>query len=210
MGRFKNFYTTCNRAGARAFNFDNRNVRIIGQRQPQSQSQQLTLTTTPTPITGLVLCQDCVDTTQIDLHHSNAFVLSCMDFRLRDNITCNLTHMGYKNNYDEFILAGSSLGYNGLLDYNWQSCADAHIELSHKLHEIDEIILIDHMSCGAYKAKYGNITHIEEYQYHIVNLNSAAKTIQEKYPSFTIKKFIISIDGGLMIDIDSYKGIFPF
>ena len=66
------------------------------------------------------------------------------------------------------------------------------------------------MSCGAYKAKYGNITHIEEYQYHIVNLNSAAKTIQEKYPSFTIKKFIISIDGGLMIDIDSYKGIFPF
>jgi hypothetical protein len=208
MGRFKNYYTTCNRAGVRTFNFDNRNVRIIRQTQPQSQS--FTSSTTPTPTPGLILCQQCVDFTEIDLDRSAAIVLSCMDFRLRDNLACNLTHMGYKNNYDEFILAGASLGYNGLLDYNWRPYADAHIELSRELHEITEIILVDHMRCGAYKAKYGNITAIEEYEYHRVNLESAAKTIQEKYPSFTIKKFILSIDGGTIVDVDAYTGGFPF
>jgi hypothetical protein len=209
MGKFKNFYTTCNRAGARVYNFDNRNPRIIGQRQPQQQT--LISSTAPTqPIPGLILCQQCVDFTEIDLHRSTAIVLSCMDFRLRDNLACNLTHMGYKNNYDEFILAGASLGYNGLLDYNWQPCADAHIELSRELHEITEIILVDHMRCGAYKAKYGSITAIEEYEHHCDNLKSAAQTIQQKYPSFTVKKFILSIDGGSIVDVDAYAGGFPF
>ena len=208
MGRFKNFYTTCNRAGARVYNFDNRNPRIIGQRQPQ---QTLISTPAPTPpIPGLILCQQCLDFSEIDLHRSAAIVLSCMDFRLRDNLDCNLTHMGYKNNYDEFILAGASLGYNGLLDYNWQTCANAHIELSRELHEITEIILVDHMRCGAYKAKYGNITAIEEYEYHRDNLKSAAQTIKQKYPSFTVKKFILSIDGGSIVDVDAYAGGFPF
>ncbi len=118
--------------------------------------------------------------------------------------------MGYKNNYDEFILAGASLGYNGLLDYNWQTCADAHIELSRELHEITEIILVDHMRCGAYKAKYGSISAIEEYEYHRDNLKSAAQTIKQKYPSFTVKKFILSIDGGSIVDVDAYAGGFPF
>ena len=210
MGRFKNYYTTCNRAGARVYNFDNRNPRIIRQIQPQPQQQPLTSSTDPTPIPGLILCQQCVDFTEIDSHRSTAIVLSCMDFRLRDNLACNLTHLGYKNNYDEFILAGASLGYNGLLDYNWQTFADAHIELSRELHEITEIILVDHMRCGAYKAKYGSISAIEEYEYHRANLKSAAQTIQQKYPSFVVKKFILSIDGGSMVDVDAYTGVFPF
>ena len=66
------------------------------------------------------------------------------------------------------------------------------------------------MRCGAYKAKYGSISAIEEYEYHCGNLESAAQTIQEKYPSFVVKKFILSIDGGSMVDVDAYTGGFPF
>jgi len=37
-------------------------------------------------------------------------VLSCMDFRLLDDTTVFMNARGYNNNYDQFILAGASLG----------------------------------------------------------------------------------------------------
>jgi len=63
-------------------------------------------------------CGPCGDSSQPDLHTAKALVLCCMDFRLRDNTTCQLNLKGYKNQYDEVIAAGASLGYNGLADYS--------------------------------------------------------------------------------------------
>ena len=39
-------------------------------------------------------------------------LLSCMDFRLLDDIVVFMNALGYHNNYDQYILAGSSLGAN--------------------------------------------------------------------------------------------------
>lgn len=166
----------------------------------------------PAPIPGLYICNECKDTSQVNLHKAKSISICCMDFRLRDNINCNLINLGYKNKYDEFILAGASLGYIGFNGYNWRDVADDHIDLAHNLHDIEEVILIDHMKCGAYHAAYPDITlgGADEYNLHIENLNQAASIIQEKYPSYQISKYIISIDGGIVVDIDKYTGGFPF
>jgi hypothetical protein len=98
-----------------------------------------------------------------------AIVFNCIDFRLRENITCNLNCRGYYNNYDEIIGAGVSLGYNGLLvslGYNglntsssgWSDYVDTHIKLARDLHRIFEIIICEHSQCGAYAERYGNST----------------------------------------------------
>ena len=100
---------------------------------------------------------------------AKAIVFNCIDFRLRENITCNLNCRGYYNNYDEIIGAGVSLGYNGLLTslgYNglftstsgWSDYVDTHIKLAHGLHKIFEIIICEHSQCGAYAERYGNST----------------------------------------------------
>jgi hypothetical protein len=39
-------------------------------------------------------------------------VLACMDFRLIDDEVYYFNKVGYTNNYDKFILAGASVGYN--------------------------------------------------------------------------------------------------
>ena len=84
-------------------------------------------------------------------------VFTCMDFRLRNNTTCNLSCKGYYNNYDEVIAAGASLGYNGLLDFTgWNTYVDTHITLGHMLHNIKEILIVEHAQCGAYAAQYGS------------------------------------------------------
>lgn len=197
-----------NRFSAWIYNFNRNNPPIVNSNNN---------TTTP----GL-LCGPCGSNTQSDLNTAKAFSLTCMDFRLRDNITCNLNYLGYKNNHDEVVLAGASLGYNGIEGYaHWIQTVDDHIYLARDLHDIYTIIIVDHMYCGAYGLVYPELTlgGEEEYNKHIENLNAAAATIQAKYgpggskfeiPNLTIKKYIISIDGKCLVDIDTYTGPFPF
>jgi hypothetical protein len=42
---------------------------------------------------------------------AKCFVMNCMDFRLIDDSTYFMDSLGYNNNYDSFVLAGSSLGF---------------------------------------------------------------------------------------------------
>ena len=48
---------------------------------------------------GRTRCGPCCDPSQAEDHDAKAFVLCCMDFRLRDNQVCQLNRKGYKNNY---------------------------------------------------------------------------------------------------------------
>jgi hypothetical protein len=155
------------------------------------------------PIQQQQYCGLCCDNSQTNLHQAKALVLNCMDFRLRDNISCHLNLLGYKNKYDEAILAGSSLGYNGFLAYsNWQQYLNDHIQLSYDLHDINEIIIIDHMKCGAYNAQYVLSTDSEEWDLHISNLKTAANTIHNTFnsiiPNLKIKCYIITINASDM------------
>lgn len=177
----------------------------------------------PPPADGII-CGPCGDSSQINKKTAIAYTLSCMDFRLRDNITCNLNLLGYKNNHDDFVLAGSSLGYNGLGDLysSWASVADDHVVIAYNLHKISEIILVDHMDCAAYAKVYPDLTlnTPQEYELHVKNLNIAAETFKTKFegpnatvleiPNLIIKKYIINICGNCLVDIDKYNGPYPF
>ena len=140
----------------------------------------------------------CCDTSQVNDHEADYMVLNCMDFRLRDNLTCQLNNKGMKNNYDEFILAGASLGYNGITGYTWDTVFEDHINLAHTLHGVSTIMLIDHMNCGAYKYQYPSITlgSTEERDLHLSNLHAAKLKLQAKYgEQYSIETYLLSIDG---------------
>jgi carbonic anhydrase len=143
---------------------------------------------------------------QSKLHHAKAMVLTCMDFRLIDDIVVKLNNLGYMNNYDQFILAGASLGYNGIVEYkNWNNIFDTHIDLAMKLHNIKQIILIDHLDCGGYKLAYNKqeLENDGEYNKHVENLKKAKETLNNKYPGLLVKMFIIDIEGNVMQPISS-------
>ena len=123
-----------------------------------------------------------------------AIVLSCMDFRLVDDTVIKLNRMGYINNYNKFVLAGSSLGYNGIANIkDWDAIFDKHVDLSIKLHNIKDIIIIDHLDCGAYRLAYteDEINQVGEYNLHRQNLKTAKNTLNRKYPQLKVKLFIL-------------------
>lgn len=136
---------------------------------------------------------------QLEAHNAKAIVLSCMDFRDIDDLTFLFNKLKYNNNYDQFILAGASFGIL-TNDDNWTSKSISlipalgtqltssnsqdylqksfflHVALAVMLHNITEIIIIDHMDCGACKAILKallgetDIDQVKEYSYHIKSL----------------------------------------
>ena len=137
---------------------------------------------------------------QMTAHHAKAMVITCMDFRLIDDAVKYLDSIGYNNNYDEFILAGASLGYNQTKFAAWTETLDKHIELAESLHEIKEVIVIDHMSCGAYKIFYdkNSIPRDDEIKLHKENFEIFRNSIKSKYPHLAVKTLLMDLDGKII------------
>lgn len=159
-------------------------------------------------------------------HDIKALVMTCIDFRLIDDAVTFLNSKGYLNNYDEFILAGASLGYNTSLNKisssysGWDKVLENHIDISYSLHNIKEIIVIDHMDCGAYKKQLNNDVAFEKYDEinkHVENLNIFRNAINTKYvkdglPKYDVKLWLMRLDGTVDINptywqMDSIKKI---
>ena len=130
-------------------------------------------------------CGPCCDNSQVDLNYCKADVLCCMDFRLKDNQACHLNNLGYKNNYDSVIAAGSSLGYNNALsgyeDASWNVYINSHFDLAYALHTINEIIIVEHEKCGAYTVTYGDPLPKPEIELHLENVEIAGDEIWRLY-----------------------------
>lgn len=109
---------------------------------------------------------------QRGLYHlpkKNILVLSCIDLRLTDNLLEFLHFDNLTNRYDHFALAGTSLmtqvhneELTLLMDHeklgrevkshkNWNDVWRDHIKLAILLHDIQDVYIIEHEDCGAYK-----------------------------------------------------------
>lgn len=133
---------------------------------------------------------------QLTAHNAKALVLTCMDFRLIDDSVDFMNIRGYHNNYDEFILAGASLGYNQETYPQWKQLLNKHIDLAKELHDISEIVVIDHMKCGAYKLFYNKeLTEKEEFELHLQNLKLFKETINNSYPELKVYTYLMELDG---------------
>lgn len=97
----------------------------------------------------------------------NVLLISCMDLRLIDNIVKFMDGDNLTNRYDQFILAGASIGVfaDELIKpdskrndkfLTWKKSLEDHIDLAVELHEIHDIYILEHRGCGAYKKFLGH------------------------------------------------------
>lgn len=85
--------------------------------------------------------------------HDRVLLLSCMDNRLLDNVVAFMNYENLTNRYDQFILAGASLGPE--IDKSWTLTFFSHLEKAIELHDIKDIYILEHRNCGAYGLKLG-------------------------------------------------------
>ncbi len=131
-------------------------------------------------------------------HTAEALLLSCMDYRLIDDITKYMDGRGMTNQYDHIVLAGASLGAVTGNFKEWGKTFWAHLKVAIDLHHINSVILMDHRDCGAYKvilkADFAKDPQLEE-RVHGKYLRELAKIIGKQYPKLEIEMLLMNLDG---------------
>src|SRR5262245_58173974 len=82
---------------------------------------------------------------------TEALLLSCMDFRLMDDIERYMSGRGLRDKYDHIVLAGASLGAITHKYRAWNKTFWQHLDIAIQLHAIHTVVVLDHRDCGAYK-----------------------------------------------------------
>ncbi|HKO88893.1 MAG TPA: carbonic anhydrase [Burkholderiales bacterium] len=129
---------------------------------------------------------------------TEALLLSCMDFRLMNEVEQYMSGRGLRDNYDHIVLAGASLG--ALTDKYpaWRKTFWEHLDIAIKLHAINTVIVMDHRDCGAYKVLLGEDfaqQPTKETQVHTDHLRKLQAAIQKKYPQMKVELTLMALDG---------------
>lgn len=132
--------------------------------------------------------------------HTEALLLSCMDYRLTDDITRYMDWRGLHDDYDHVILAGAALGAQTRKHRAWGKTFWEHLDVALQLHHVRRVVLLDHRDCGAYKVFLGedlakDAAH--ETSVHTRYLRELRRQILAKHPGLTVEMGIMALDGSV-------------
>src|SRR5260221_10743782 len=112
-------------------------------------------------------------------HRCDALVVSCIDFRFQKYIR-NWLDKNLKDKTFDYV------GYaGGVKDLD---TVMKQLDISVRLHDISEVILMNHEECGA----YGEESTPEN---HARDLKKAKEVILTKYPGITVQTYYLHLDG---------------
>jgi carbonic anhydrase len=129
---------------------------------------------------------------------TDALLLSCMDYRLMDDVEKYMSGRGLRDKYDHVVLAGASLGAVTDKYPAWNQTFWEHLDIAIKLHDIKTVIVMDHRDCGAYKVILGADSVKDaktERDSHVVRLKQLKGAINKKHPKLAVEMLIMSLDG---------------
>lgn len=132
---------------------------------------------------------------------TDALLLSCMDFRLMDEIERYMGDTrGLRDKYDHIVLAGASLGAVTDQFPAWNKTFWEHLDVAIKLHNIHTVIVMDHRDCGAYKVILGEEAVKDadsEKTAHAEQLAKLKAMIVERHPNLKVETLLMALDGSV-------------
>ncbi|MCC7271187.1 MAG: twin-arginine translocation signal domain-containing protein [Alphaproteobacteria bacterium] len=133
---------------------------------------------------------------------ADALVLSCMDYRLTEEIVRYMDGRGMATKYDHVILAGASLGVLYEKNPTWGKTFWDHVDAAIQLHGIRKVIVIDHRDCGAYRLFLGADQvkdAASELAAHTGQLRGLRTRINERFPKLDVELLLMSLDGSVEV-----------
>ena len=124
-----------------------------------------------------------------------AMVLSCIDPRFQPKVFNYLKKKNLTGKYSSFTIAGGSIGVTAKKFKKWHSTFWENLATSIKLHNVSNLIVINHNDCGAAKIVNGDnkfSTSIEN-KIHNESFKIIERKLKEKYPSIKVSFKIMKI-----------------
>ena len=112
-------------------------------------------------------------------HHCHAVVVCCIDFRFQKHIRKWTDENLKDQTFDLVGFAGSTKDLDTIL---------RQIDISVRLHQICQVVLIHHEECGAYGAE----STLEK---HTADLHKAKSAILSRYPQLDISLYYLKLSG---------------
>lgn len=132
--------------------------------------------------------------------HADTLLLTCMDYRLMDDVERYMSGRGLRDKYDHVVLAGASLGAITDKYPAWNQTFWDHLEIAIKLHDVHRVMVIDHRDCGAYKvilgAEHAKDPKVER-DLHAAQLKKLKGRIGAKHPKLEIELLLMALDGAV-------------
>lgn len=129
-------------------------------------------------------------------HTARALVLHCMDFRFLTGIRDFLLERGLKDSYDLVALAGAAKNLVEPLAFEDKELMLRQMEISQRLHGVQEVLLVNHLDCGAYGGTSAFTTREDEHERHVTDLRLARETVADQFPNLTVFTFLASVQDG--------------
>lgn len=129
---------------------------------------------------------------------ADAILLSCMDFRLMDDLAIMMNQMQYRDSYDHVVLAGAALGAVHPQFEPWHNVFWEHVGMAVSLHAVREIMVINHRDCGAAKLAFGESVVADpkaEFTAHATVFAQFSETARNRFPELHVKGFLMNLDG---------------
>lgn len=133
--------------------------------------------------------------------HAEALLLTCMDYRLANEIEDYMDARGLRDRYDHVVLAGASLGALNSSFPAWSDVFWAHLDLAIKLHEVHRVIVLDHRDCGAYRMILGEASVKDadtELKSHVKQLYAFRTAVLTRHPHMEVEIGLMGLDGKVM------------
>ena len=138
-------------------------------------------------------------------HTCSTLVLHCIDFRFGSAITEYLEKNGLANNCDVVSVAGAAKNIASPTKDSDREFVLRQIEISKRLHDIKEVVLMNHTDCGAYGGRSAFPSRAEEEKTHFAEMQKAASIIRERFPDIEIKLVLANIEESEEIHFDILK-----
>ena len=132
--------------------------------------------------------------------HVDVVLLSCMDYRLMDEVAAYMDKRGLKDAYDHLILAGASLGALVAAKPDWARTFWQHLDVAISLHKVKKVMVLDHRDCGAYRVFLGEkavATPALELAVHTTYLRKLKAAIARRRPALEVELGLMSLDGAV-------------
>ncbi len=113
------------------------------------------------------------------MHKCSALVATCIDFRFQNYIDDFIKKKFGNKNHDRVAIAGGVKNLDFVL---------VQIEISKRLHDIKEVILINHEDCGAYGQAGIKEKHEED-------LRAASEKIKSEVLGVEVETYYLHLDG---------------
>jgi hypothetical protein len=129
---------------------------------------------------------------------ADAFVVSCIDPRLTDDVTFLLAALGRSGRYSEMRIAGAALAAVDPARPAWATALWENLAASRQLHGVRQVVFINHRDCGAMNLWAGRrLTDdpAEEQRQHQAVLERAAAAVQARHPDMTVELRLMELDG---------------